>query len=502
MRRISLVLIGLALGMLLLPGQGWAECYDDPNDNGIRDTLHIEIYPEDQQTWPPPELVRFSFLVTHDIVDPLIDSIAGFILPFCFTSSNPAADAQVDGAHNNTYVYPFPDLDNSIFRHLPSMEDPQIHNWMMDLSEPGTGLDWDTRILDVSQGYNLWFSLVASGSADQRFPDGSRILLATFTFSLQDSTTICIDSCFWPPACRYSFARSDAVTYLPCHYPTCEVIAGGPETWIECPPPEARSANGTYQSGSFVAGCDGGVVTGVELCGDPPPGIGDVEAIFTTPLGEPSAEGYLNYTITDHCYQGADLHLCVFNDFHGGPAGDCYFQVAFGNNPPAINLPDTWRVLSGYTMTLHVPASDVDGDAVDVATLDGFWYEPDSLRSPINPPSFDGGNPALLTWVPDESETGNWICSFSATDACGAGVTHQLTIQVGTPYCGDCTGDGDINLGDVVYLIGYLYKQGPPPDPLCMGDANGDGSRDVGDVVLLINYLFKGNFAPCFDCCP
>ncbi|MGB2982041.1 MAG: dockerin type I repeat-containing protein, partial [Candidatus Zixiibacteriota bacterium] len=85
---------------------------------------------------------------------------------------------------------------------------------------------------------------------------------------------------------------------------------------------------------------------------------------------------------------------------------------------------------------------------------------------------------------------------------CGAGVTHQLTIQVGTPYCGDCTGDGDINLGDVVYLIGYLYKQGPPPDPLCRGDVNADGSRDVGDVVLLINYLFKSSFAPCFDCCP
>ncbi|UCB52572.1 MAG: dockerin type I repeat-containing protein [Candidatus Zixiibacteriota bacterium] len=502
MKKVLLMFVGLAWVALLFSGQVWAECYDDPNDNGIRDTLHIEIYPEDQQIWPPPEFVRFSFLVTHDIVDPYVDSIAGFVLPFCFTSSNPAAHCTLDPANNTTDLYPRPDLNQSIFRHLPSMEDPQVRNWMMDLSAQGTGLDWDTRILDMSQGNNMWFHLIATGTEDQRFPDGNRILLATFTFSLQDSTTICIDSCFLPCACRYAFSRSDAVTYLPCHYPTCEVIAGGPETWIECPPPEARSANGTYQSGSFVAGCDGGVVTGVELYGDPPPGISDVQAFFTSPLGQPYVLGYLTYTVSDHCLAGADIRLCVFNDFHNGPAGDCYFQVAFGNNPPAINLPDTWRALSGYTMTLHVPASDVDGDAVDVATLDGFWYEPDSLQPPINSPSFDGGNPALLTWVPDQSETGNWICSFTAADACGAEDTRQLTIQVGAPFCGDCTGEGDINLGDVVCLISYLYRQGPPPDPLCMGDANGDGSRDVGDVVLLINYLFRSSFAPCFDCCP
>jgi hypothetical protein len=176
--------------------------------------------------------------------------------------------------------------------------------------------------------------------------------------------------------------------------------------------------------------------------------------------------------------------------------------VAFDNNPPAINLPDTWRALSGYTITLHVPASDVDGDAVEVTSLNGFWYEPDSLRTPINPPSFDGGNPALLTWVPEQSETGNWICSFTAADVCGEENTHLLTIQVGTSACGDCTGEGDIDLADVICLIGYLYKEGPPPDPLCQGDTNGDGSRDVGDVVLLINYLFRSSFAPCFDCCP
>ena len=54
-----------------------------------------------------------------------------------------------------------------------------------------------------------------------------------------------------------------------------------------------------------------------------------------------------------------------------------------------------------------------------------------------------------------------------------------------------------MDVGDLVYLINYLYRGGPPPDPLAAGDANCDGKVDVGDVVYLINYLFKGGPPPC-----
>ena len=61
---------------------------------------------------------------------------------------------------------------------------------------------------------------------------------------------------------------------------------------------------------------------------------------------------------------------------------------------------------------------------------------------------------------------------------------------------GDANGDGVLDLGDVVYLVNYLYKDGPAPTPLDAGDANGDGEVDLGDVVYLINYLFKDGPAP------
>lgn len=61
---------------------------------------------------------------------------------------------------------------------------------------------------------------------------------------------------------------------------------------------------------------------------------------------------------------------------------------------------------------------------------------------------------------------------------------------------GDCNHDGSINLGDVVYLISYLYRSGSTPNPLAAGDATCDGAVNLGDIVYLINYIFKGGPPP------
>ncbi|MCK4223897.1 MAG: hypothetical protein KAX39_01870 [candidate division Zixibacteria bacterium] len=65
---------------------------------------------------------------------------------------------------------------------------------------------------------------------------------------------------------------------------------------------------------------------------------------------------------------------------------------------------------------------------------------------------------------------------------------------------GDPNGDQTVDLGDVVYLINYLFKGESPPEPLAAGDANGDCVVDLGDVVYLINYLFKGGAPPVEGC--
>jgi hypothetical protein len=61
---------------------------------------------------------------------------------------------------------------------------------------------------------------------------------------------------------------------------------------------------------------------------------------------------------------------------------------------------------------------------------------------------------------------------------------------------GDCNGNGTVEAGDVVYLINYLFQNGPAPDPLEVGDANCDSLVEPSDVVYLINYLFRGGPPP------
>jgi len=63
---------------------------------------------------------------------------------------------------------------------------------------------------------------------------------------------------------------------------------------------------------------------------------------------------------------------------------------------------------------------------------------------------------------------------------------------------GDVNADHVIDIGDVVYLINFLYRGGPPPFPHpYAGDVNCDHAIDIGDVVYLINYLFKSGPPPC-----
>lgn len=62
---------------------------------------------------------------------------------------------------------------------------------------------------------------------------------------------------------------------------------------------------------------------------------------------------------------------------------------------------------------------------------------------------------------------------------------------------GDANGDEEVTILDAVFLVNYLFKNGPAPDPVQIGDANCGGDVGLVDVVYLINYLFKNGPPPC-----
>lgn len=65
---------------------------------------------------------------------------------------------------------------------------------------------------------------------------------------------------------------------------------------------------------------------------------------------------------------------------------------------------------------------------------------------------------------------------------------------------GDVNENGTIDIRDVIFLINYLFIEGPPPNPLALGDPNGDCLVNTSDVVYLINYLFIGGPEPKWGC--
>jgi len=63
--------------------------------------------------------------------------------------------------------------------------------------------------------------------------------------------------------------------------------------------------------------------------------------------------------------------------------------------------------------------------------------------------------------------------------------------------CGDADASANVDIDDVVYLIGYIFASGPPPEPYEAGDADCSGGVDIDDVVSLIAYIFSSGSAPC-----
>jgi hypothetical protein len=98
----------------------------------------------------------------------------------------------------------------------------------------------------------------------------------------------------------------------------------------------------------------------------------------------------------------------------------------------------------------------------------------------------------------------HFLCGTLGQVAVGRGSSPSFGINQGfwqAPIVdeyvrGDVNRDEIINVGDIVYLVGYLYKNGPAPSPVWVGDCNCDEIVNVGDIVFLVSYLYKGGPEP------
>ncbi|MDD4051174.1 MAG: dockerin type I repeat-containing protein, partial [candidate division Zixibacteria bacterium] len=248
--------------------------------------------------------------------------------------------------------------------------------------------------------------------------------------------------------------------------------------------------------------------------------VGDAEVLYTyvsrdnSPLthGKPVAWRYLG---DDYQYVFFAVPLSFMNRTEGiaalqaavselvssGPAGTTTIEpdtVDLSGNPPAtvdIYLGD---FVSGMS------AGDVDVAGI---RINSSVSPAGTVIIPSKPP-FTGE--VLQITAPTDS----FVATYSdITDTANKGYTVSWTfagetkrdyalgqvVLIGQDFkAGDANGDGNVNIGDAVYLISYIFRGGPSPQPLEAGDANCNHAINVGDAVYIVNYVFRNGPEPCY----
>ena len=62
---------------------------------------------------------------------------------------------------------------------------------------------------------------------------------------------------------------------------------------------------------------------------------------------------------------------------------------------------------------------------------------------------------------------------------------------------GDIVASGQINIEDLLYLVDYMFNQGPPPACMDAADINGNGvGPDIEDLLYMVDYMFNSGPVP------
>lgn len=240
--------------------------------------------------------------------------------------------------------------------------------------------------------------------------------------------------------------------------------------------------------------CDGIIDNGFDLDGDSwTTCAGDCDD--GNPAVNPAAPEITCNGLDDDCNAATPDDADADGDGVSICAGDCDDSDPnnFPGNPEVCDGADNdcnSLVDDGLLFTSYWP--DTDGD--------GFG---DATATPVSTCS---GAPS--GHVPDNSDCddGDPAVNPAAVEDCSDGIDNNCDglIDAADPTCstaccvvaGDADGSGAINIGDVTYLITYIFGGGLPPGCCEEGDADGSGSINIGDVTYLIARIFSGGPAP------
>ena len=162
---------------------------------------------------------------------------------------------------------------------------------------------------------------------------------------------------------------------------------------------------------------------------------------------------------------------------------------------------ENWDGTRQLVLALFEFVDDSDDDGI-IAGYDNCPYDHNPEQEDIDADTVgDSCDNCLTIYNPDQEDTDSdsvgdscdnciYVYNPDQTDTEGDGVGDTCD------FSGDTNGDQEVTISDVVYLVNYLFKSGPAPDPIQAGDVNCDDNADIIDAVYIVNYLFKGGPPP------
>jgi hypothetical protein len=211
--------------------------------------------------------------------------------------------------------------------------------------------------------------------------------------------------------------------------------------------------------------------------------------------------GPISYGLSDTLGQS----LVLFSKYQSAPynstsiLGALFWSQTSPNYPPqefSLLLPADGEAVSKPVVLDWEDALDSDPSDQVIYTV---YVSPSDLFPPESTLVIDGIDTSYCQVSPEKDSLVYWW-KVKAQDRWGQAVWSNQTFRFDLETYGDVNGDGNVDLGDVVFLLNYLFKSGGAPEPLSVGDANGDCNVDIGDVIYLLNYLFKGGISPVAGC--
>ena len=179
-----------------------------------------------------------------------------------------------------------------------------------------------------------------------------------------------------------------------------------------------------------------------------------------------------------YCEAGGDPFWAIGADCSGLVSRA--WNLSYNCGTKCLNLPVVSESLFSYQYLLR-------GDIVD-------W--PDTHVAIF----YEWGNYDTM-WVIEETPPRARLVKWPLQKYSPRYKPYRYKYVAGVPdIAGDANSDGIVSVGDIIWLINFLFKGGPAPVPCWKGDVNADCRVTVSDVVYLVNYLFKGGPVPLRGC--